>query len=90
MMTTKTSLSLANPMVWYSDRELPFVPNHFIKCPTPVTVTNTKWILNKTVGRYAFCHELTLERANLVFDDQRVYFENEKDAMLYELLWAGS
>jgi hypothetical protein len=78
-----------DPIIWYANRELEFIPNHFIKCPTPVTTANMQWTRNKTTGRYAFCNETT-SRTNLLFDGRRVYFENERDAMLYELLWAGS
>ena len=79
-----------DPIIWYANRELEFIPNHFIKCSTPVTTANMQWTRNKTTGRYAFCNETTVSRTNLLFDGRRVYFENERDAMLYELLWAGS
>jgi hypothetical protein len=73
---------IVNPVVWYAERELDFVPRHFIKCPTNVTPDSKHYIENKTSGRYAYATSIE----NYTF----VYFEDERDATVYELIWAGS
>lgn len=70
------------------ERELNFVPRHFIKCPTPLSFQSKQWVQNKTNGRYAFAPIDIEDR--LVTNMHCVFFEDEKDAMLYELLWASS
>lgn len=79
---------IVNPLVWFMERELNFVPRHFIKCPTPITSDSKQWVQNKTTGRYCFAPLDQYER--LVTSIYCVYFEDEKDAMMYELIWAGA
>lgn len=79
---------IINPLIWFMERELNFVPRHFIKCPTPVNSENKQWIQNKSNGRFAFAPLDQSDR--LVTNNVCVFFEDEKDAMLYELLWASS
>lgn len=79
---------MVNPLIWFMERELNFVPCHFIKCPTPITSDSKQWVQNKTNGRFAFAP--LDEQDRLVTNNVCVFFEDEKDATLYELLWAGS
>ena len=77
---------MVNPLIWYAERELDFVPRHFVKCPTPVNQQALHYIQNKTVGRYALGSDNSVD-----FDfTTYVYFEDEREATMYELIWAGS
>lgn len=80
---------LANPLIWFQNRELTFVPSHFIKCPTPVIPDAKLWIYNKISGRFCLVESVAIEDF-LAHNEITVYFENEQDATLYELIWAGS
>lgn len=77
-----------NPLVWFAERELDFVPHHFIKCPTPINFQSKQWVQNKTNGRYTFAPLDPSDR--LVTNVICVYFEDEKDAVMYELIWSSS
>jgi hypothetical protein len=80
-----------DPLIWFQERELPFVPNHFIKCPTPTTNKSREWITNKITGRFCFSETNSSDDfVTMISLIRFVYFENERDAMLYELIWAGS
>jgi hypothetical protein len=79
---------IINPIIWFAERELDFVPRHFIKCPTPLNFQSKQWVQNKTNGRYAF---VPLDRSGMLTTIELcVCFEDQKDATMYELLWAGS
>ncbi len=80
---------IVNPYIWYAEREVPHVPPHFIKCPTPVSDDSKFWIMNKTSGRYSFNVAMSTDVQELLLDVMHVYFENSSDATLYELIWAG-
>lgn len=78
-----------NPINWYSKRELgaeQFVPKHFIKCNTEVTPESRLWIIANLTGRYA----IVSQRGDYYSFRTLyiVYFEDSKEAMLYELLWS--
>ncbi len=76
---------MVNPLIWYAERELDFVPRHFVKCPTPLNYASKQWVQNKVSGRFAFAPtDKHLSGLSSVF------FEDEKDATIYELLWASS
>ena len=78
-----------DPLLWYGTRELSVVPPHFIKCPSAVTSEGKYWIQNNASGRYAFARIPTT--VQYVLDrDEAVWFENNQDAVMYELFWSGS
>ena len=74
---------IVNPLIWYAERELSFVPRHFIKCPTPLNSQSINWVKNKITGRFAIA-------ADPIVTDSYVYFEDQKDVTLYEIIWAGT
>ena len=80
-----------DPIIWFSDREVDFIPKHFIRCNSVLTAASKKWVYNKSQGRFALS-EFADHAGNLkvISKDQIVYFEDQRDAMLYELLWANS
>jgi len=79
---------IVNPLIWFAERELDFVPRHFIKCPTTLNFQSKQWVQNNTSGRYAFAPMET--DGKFITSSFCVYFEDEKDAMMYELLWASA
>jgi hypothetical protein len=74
-----------NPFIWFGERELTFVPKHFIRCPTAITLTSQQWIQNNATGRFAIAADPNA-KADL-FHHPHVYFENNTDAIMYELMW---
>jgi hypothetical protein len=84
-----------NLLVWYGNRELENVPPHFHKASTEIKEESLFWVRTKLSGRYAI-NSIPLD----VTDDNNpfsildlksyVFFEDERDLILYELKWAGS
>lgn len=82
-----------NPLLWYGNRKLEIVPKHFVRAPTLLTGESKQWVADRLIGRYATVlstidtpHDiLTIISTNL----EVVYFEDPKEATLYELYWAG-
>lgn len=78
-MKTLTDINLNQ---WFMNRELNFIPNHFIKTHTPTTPESKQWIQEKLRGRYS----LTLNFS--VFGDTIPAFEDPQEATFYELTWS--
>ena len=78
---------IANPYIWFGQLELTFVPKHFIKCPSTVSIASKYWVINNATGRFAFAEGD--ERGHSLFNDIYVYFENNADAIMFELLWSS-
>lgn len=72
-----------NLYTWFSDRELPFTPEHFVRTTTPITEESKAWILEKLIGRFSF------EGSTLSFLSAGLMpaFEDPKEAVFYELTW---
>jgi|APCry1669190327_1035288.scaffolds.fasta_scaffold04067_2 hypothetical protein len=80
-----------NPQVWFGNRELDFKPPHFIKTSTPVDKENYAWVVSKLSGRFCTADGTLLNDSNFAIfvTISYFYFEDPKDAMLFELRWAG-
>jgi len=78
-----------NPFIWFGERELTIVPKHFIKCPTTITLASKQWVLNNATGRFAIAADPDAFLTGL-FHLPCVYFENNADAIMYELMWTQS
>lgn len=72
-----------NLMTWFSDREMPFCPEHFITVRTPITEESKQWILEKLSGRFFLSNDFTV-----FFGDQIPSFEDPQEAVMYELTWS--
>ena len=70
-----------NLSTWFIDRELDFVPEHFVPCKAPVTEDSKRWILEKLTGRFSFFG------ATGIFGSFKPAFEDPKEALFYELTW---
>lgn len=79
-----------NPVLWFGDRKLEKVPPHFVRCTTPVNSNIEFWVLTKTYGRYSIITVSNDDHLSLFSDIEIIYFEDPKEAILYELRWAGS
>jgi hypothetical protein len=73
---------------WYIDRELPFVPKHFVRAPSPVSEDALFWVKTKLRGRYAL---KTIFTDLIVFTNcQAIYFEDPAECTMYELKWSSN
>lgn len=79
-----------DPFLWFGTREMHRVPPHFIKGNTPLTTESKIWIENKLQGRYCITPDVSDEHDILFSNVSVVFFEDPKEAMLYELRWSGS
>lgn len=77
-----------NPLIWFTERELDFVPKHFVKAPTPVNSQSLFWVKSTLTGRYS-CQ--ANHESNVIFHESTIiYFEDPKELTIYELRWAGA
>ena len=79
MMKTIEDINLNQ---WFMNRELSFVPNHFVRATTPVTSESKAWIIEKLRGRYSYFYTV-----NSTFGDAIPAFEDPKEVVIYELTW---
>jgi hypothetical protein len=77
-----------NPLVWFGNRELSFIPKHFIKAPTSMTAESLFWVRSKLSGRFSF--QPDYDEAVIFSDTNKIYFEDSADVMFYELRWSGT
>lgn len=71
---------------WFGERELSFVPKHFVISSTPITDESREWIFEKLTGRFALV--FNVDGSYSVFSGLRVAFEDPKEAVFYELTWS--
>lgn len=70
-----------NLHTWFMDRELDFVPSHFVVSKTPLTEDSKLWILEKLIGRFS------IVGTEGFFGSLSPAFEDPKEAVFYELTW---
>lgn len=91
-------VSGVNLFTWYTNRELDFVPQHFVFSQTLYYPTSKSWVLESLVGRFAITktdpHLAQFKTpSDLVFDgnhsnEYRIGFEDPKEAVFYDLVWS--
>jgi hypothetical protein len=74
-----------NLLTWFGQRQLKFCPKHFIKTSATVTDEAHEWILERLSGRFFI---MNASHASLFFNDKQAYFEDPKEATLFELTWS--
>lgn len=80
-----------NPICWFGNRQLDIVPIHFIKSNTKITNESYMWVLSKLSGRFSVESTILSTKKNLfLHDDNYIFFEDPKEAMMYELRWSGN
>lgn len=77
-----------NPIVWFSNRELPFVPKHFVRAPTPVNTQSLFWVKTRLTGRYSY--QVNHENTIVFNESMLIYFEDPTEMTMYELRWSGT
>lgn len=77
-----------NPSVWFGQRELPFVPKHFVKAPTPLHSQSLFWVKTKLAGRYSY--QNNFDNAIVFQESLIIYFEDPAELTMYELRWSGT
>jgi len=73
-----------NLHTWFIKRELDFCPLHFVPTKTAVTEESLIWILEKLQGRF-YVGKVDF---SLFGEDGYPFFEDPKEAVLYELKWS--
>lgn len=71
-----------NLYTWFVERELDFVPEHFVTSQTPITAESRAWILEKLTGRFS------LKGTERTLAGLLPSFEDPKELVFYELAWA--
>ena len=72
-----------NLYTWFADRQLDFLPAHFVKCNATVNVESELWVLENLKGRFF------IDNTNFLFTmDNDIYFEDPQEAVHYELTWS--
>lgn len=75
-----------DPQSWFGTREVKSsLPKHFIKASTAITEESYQWVIKKLAGRFITIGDVT----ESFLDKSYVYFEDPKEAMIYELRWSG-
>ena len=70
-----------NLHTWFMERELDFVPSHFVVARTALTDDAKLWILEKLTGRFS------MTGREGFFGSLAPAFEDPKEALFYELTW---
>lgn len=85
-------VSGVNLFTWYTNRELDFVPQHFVFSQTLYYPTSKSWVLESLVGRFAITKTDPHLAHNLVdgshSNEYRIGFEDPKEAVFYDLVWS--
>lgn len=72
---------------WYVERELYFIPNHFVRANTPITPESKLWIMEKLRGRFAISSNSSVMSRSYYFETYPA-FEDPSEATFYELKWS--
>jgi hypothetical protein len=76
-----------NPMIWFSQRELPYPPVHFVPVTTQLTEESKQWVLDHLQGRFSIAVDATDFLFNLNSLGS-ISFEDPKEAVIFELKWS--
>ena len=79
-----------NPQLWFGQRELDYIPPHFIKAISPLTPESKLWVISRLAGRYVISKTNIYNGAFFMTDSHdSIFFEENSDAVMYELRWSG-
>jgi hypothetical protein len=74
-----------NVYTYFSQRELDFLPFHFVSGQTILTQESHRWILENTTGRFYIQNKTN---THFFLPDEIPWFENPLEAMTYQLTWS--
>lgn len=84
-----------NLYTWFSQRELPYCPQHFIVVDTIITIESKQWILEKLTSRFCLVqvdNYLSSHNHNEDYDPWTFgfypAFENPSEATYFQLVWS--
>lgn len=77
---------MINVYTWFSEREVSFCPNHFVRCQTPLTNESKDWVMEKLMGRFYITQKS--QGGYDWFFNLEIYFEDPQEAVQYELVWS--
>ena len=77
-----------NLHTWFIDRQLDFLPMHFVPTNTHVDDERHLWVLEKCTGRYYIGKKQESNEWISLFTDPVIYFEDPQEAVLYQLTWS--
>jgi hypothetical protein len=81
------SIEDINLHTWFSERELKYIPSHFVMVNSAVTSESRQWVLEKLQGRFATA-STTFDVYSHSLPKVRIAFEDPKEAVFYELTWS--
>jgi hypothetical protein len=78
-----------NVSTWYTERELSYLPNHFVKSSTPLSQDIYIWVHEKLYGRFYVAKNFTKSLDAILSDNNDfIFFEDPQEAVFYELVWS--
>jgi len=79
-----------DPQSWFGIREIKGpVPKHFVKTSTCMFEESYLWVVKKLYGRFG-TNSIEINNFSTFGTHTYIYFEDPKEAMIYELRWSGS
>lgn len=77
-----------NLHTWFTERQMEYLPKHFVSTNTYVNEERHLWLLEKCTGRYYIGSKNNEDEFLSLFAEEVVYFEDPHEAVLYELTWS--
>jgi len=80
-----------NVCTWQMERELNYLPSHFVVSKTPITHESKQWILESLNGRFCVVSSNEIEyftsslNLNMLMPTIYPAFEDPQEAVFYEL-----
>jgi|688.fasta_scaffold393818_2 hypothetical protein len=80
-----------NVYTWFSNRELNYIPAHFVVVDTLITQESKQWILEKLTGRFCLVEIPNYTDLNIASNPWAFgyspAFENPQEATYFQLMW---
>lgn len=80
------SLKNIDPYTWFGEREVSYVPKHFIITHTALTVESKIWVLENLKGRFGILPKFDYILVGTELG--KIAFEDPEEATFYELKWS--
>jgi hypothetical protein len=75
-----------DPYTWFGERELNYVPKHFVVSPTPLTLESKIWVLENLRSRFSIIPKYSFLQVEGELG--KIAFEDPEEATFYELKWS--
>lgn len=77
---------IIDPYIWFANREIDFLPKHFVVTNTPLNMDSKQWVLDNLKGR--FCIIQNNQFLFILDSLGNIAFEDPAEATFYELKWS--